>query len=135
MAEAGKEKSERYAKALALEKEALNLLAEQRLDVLRLGAPGRLLAAREVEAVLPLDDARLLDAAKPSGRGEVERAKLEARHDAQVKAALASGPCSLLVLGGGHDLSASVRRLGSGSTEYVRVTTSRFRESAGRDRP
>jgi hypothetical protein len=134
MADAGRQKSERYAKALALEKEALTLLAEYRLDVLRLGAPGRLLAAREVEEVLPLDDARLLDAAKPGRGGEVERAKLEARHDAQVKAALASGPCSLLVLGGGHDLSPSVRRLG-GAAEYIRVTTGRYREFVGRDRP
>jgi hypothetical protein len=135
MAEAGKGKSEQYAKALALEKEALALLVEHRLDVLRFGAPGRLLAAQEVEEVLPLDDARLLDAAKPVGRGEVEPGKLEARHDAQVKAALASGPCSLLVLGGGHDLSSSVRRLGGGATEYVRVTTRRYREFAGQDRP
>src|SRR5262249_14644377 len=81
MAKAGKQESERYAKALALEKAALALLAEHRLDVLRLGAPGRLLAGREVEEVLPLDDARLLDAAKPGGRGEVEAGKLEARHD------------------------------------------------------
>jgi hypothetical protein len=38
-------------------------------------------------------------------------AKLETRHDAQVKAALASGPCAFIILGGGHDLSASVRLL------------------------
>jgi hypothetical protein len=132
---AGKEKSERYAKALALEKEALALLAEHRLDVLRLGAPGRLLGAREVEEVLPLDDAGLLDAAKPSPGGEVERAKLEARHDSQVRAALASGLCALLVLGGGHDLAESVRRLGGGTSEYFRVTTRRYREFAGRERP
>src|SRR4051812_4965443 len=107
-------------------------------DVLRLGAPGRLLAAREIEAVLPLDDAGLLDAAKPALRGgqaQVEPGKREARHDAQVRAALASGPCSLLVLGGGHDLSASVRRLGGWAAEYLRVTTRRYREFAGRDRP
>jgi hypothetical protein len=88
---------------------------------------------RRPGAVLPLDDAGLLDAAKPGSGGEVERVKLEARHDAQVKA-LASGPCSVLVLGGGHDLSASVRRLG-GTAEYIRVTTGRYREFAGRDRP
>jgi hypothetical protein len=121
MAEAGKQQSERYAKALALE-EVLALLAEHRLDVLRLGAPGQLLAAGGVEAVLPLDDSGLLDAAKPTGQGKVELGRLEARHHAQVKAVQASGPCSLLVLGGGHDLSASVRRVGGGTTEHLRVT-------------
>src|SRR5262249_29849345 len=40
---------------------------------------------------------------------------------ARVKRALASGPFSVIVLGGAHDLSASVRRLGGGATEYVRV--------------
>jgi hypothetical protein len=78
----------------------------------------------------------LAAAAEPGTGGKVERAKLEARHDAQVKAALASGgPCSLLVLGGGHDLSASVRRLGGGAAEYVRITTRRYREFAGQDLP
>ena len=38
-----------------------------------------------------------------------------ARHDGQVKRALAAGPCAVLVLGGGHDLSASIRRLGGGT--------------------
>jgi hypothetical protein len=82
----------------------------------------------------PLDDGELLEQAKPvakDGKLKVENAKRQARHDAQVKAALASGPCSFIVLGGKHDLSESVRRLGGGVTEYVRVTTRRYREVAG----
>jgi hypothetical protein len=51
-------------------------------------------------------------------RGEVEVLPLvKVRHDGQVKRALASGPCSLVVLAGAHDLSASVPRLGGGNTE------------------
>ena len=57
--------------------------------------------------------------------------KVEARHDFQVRAALRSGPCSLLILGGGHDLSAAVRRLGGGDTEYLRVFTRRYEQFAG----
>jgi hypothetical protein len=58
----------------------------------------------------------------------MDHAKNEARHDAQVKAALDNGPCALVILGGGHDLSASVRRLGKGKVEYLRVTTTRYRQ-------
>ena len=47
-----------------------------------------------------------------------------------MRAALRSGPCSLLILGGGHDLSAAVRRLG-GDIEYLRVSTRRYEQFAG----
>jgi hypothetical protein len=48
-----------------------------------------------------------------------------------VRAALKRGPCSVLLLGGGHDLSATVRRLGRGDTEYLRVITRRYAQFAG----
>lgn len=54
--------------------------------------------------------------------------KLSARRDAQVKAVLDEGAFRLIVLGGFHDLSASVRRLGLGKCEYLRITTRRFKE-------
>jgi hypothetical protein len=55
--------------------------------------------------------------------------KVEARHDAhQVRAALANGFVSVLILGGTHDLSASVQRLAGGTAEYLRVTWERYRE-------
>jgi hypothetical protein len=63
----------------------------------------------------------------------LDPAKTDARHDAQVRLAVASGRCSVLVLGGSHDLSASMRKLGGG-VEYIRVTTARYREIAGRTR-
>ena len=44
---------------------------------------------------------------------------------------MAHGPFALIVLGGGHDLSESVRRLSGGSCEYLPVTTARYREVAG----
>jgi hypothetical protein len=59
-------------------------------------------------------------------------AKLEARHEAQVRAALASGPVAVIVLGASHDLSAAVAKLGSGSVEHVQVTTSAVERFAGR---
>jgi hypothetical protein len=68
----------------------------------------------------------------PAGRFRLDPAKLSARHDSQVKAALTLGPFALVILGGAHDLSESVRRHG-GSSEYVRITTRRFREFAGEE--
>jgi hypothetical protein len=48
---------------------------------------------------------------------------LAARHAAHVKAAMASGPAAVLVLGASHDLSAAVQQVGGGTTKYIRVTT------------
>jgi hypothetical protein len=100
---AGKEGTERYSQALRVEKAALGLLEEHRLDVLRLGAPGRLVGVE----VLPLDDAALLDKGKPvrDGKVKLDPAAVKARNDAPVRAALQSGPVSLIILGGGHDLN------------------------------
>src|SRR5262249_51420401 len=54
---------------------------------------------------------------------------LEERHDAMVRRILAAeGPCLLIVLGASHDLSDSVRKLGKGEVEYVRMTTKTVKE-------
>jgi hypothetical protein len=60
-------------------------------------------------------------------------AKLDARREAQVRAALASGPVAVIVLGASHDLSAAVAKLGGGMTEYIAVTTNAVERFAGRD--
>ena len=54
--------------------------------------------------------------------------RLTARHDAQVKAVLDKGGFGLIVLGGAHDLSDNVRRLGQERCEYIRVTTSQYKQ-------
>jgi len=131
MSAAGREQTQRYAKAKAVERELLGLLQQHRLDVLRFGAVGRLFAAGEVEGVLPLDDAQLLDAARPiTAKGNVkgDPEKIRAREDAQVQAALKSGPVAVIVLGGAHDLAESVRRAANGKVEYLRVSTRRFQQ-------
>ncbi len=82
--------------------------------------------------MLPLDDDGLLDAARPiTEKGEVkpDPERVRARQDAQVRAALKSGPVAVIVLGGSHELSESVRAA-SGQCEYLRVTTRRYREVA-----
>src|SRR5262249_45747664 len=112
MSAGGREGTARYGKAQAVEREILGLLQEHRRDGLRFGAGGRLLAAGEIQAVLPLDDAELLDAARPIAKGaevKPDPERVKARQDAQVQAALKSGPLAVIALGGSHDLSESVR--------------------------
>ena len=65
------------------------------------------------------------------GQVRFDALKIKARHDAIVKNVLKEGAFGLVILGGDHDLSENVRRLGEGKCEYVRVTTKRFRETAG----
>ena len=112
--------------AVGVEKQVAALLEEHRVDVLRMGSPGRLMGAGLIE-VLPLDDAVLLEKAKPvkGGKVRLDADAVAARNDYQVRAALKSGPVSLIVLGGGHDLGPSVRRC-SPTCEYIRVTMKQY---------
>ncbi len=83
--------------------------------------------------MLPLDDAAALEDANPSlpgGKVRLDPAKLRARQDAIVKGLLGRGPLAVIVLGGAHDLSESVRRLAPGC-EYLRVAGRCYRETAG----
>jgi hypothetical protein len=133
LADLRKQRALEKGEAVAIDREIGKLAREHRRRLLEYGAPGVLAVTGAVE-VLPLDADGLLDRAKPitpDGKVREDPAKLRARHDGHVRAALASGPCALIVLGGSHDLSASVRRLGKGTTEYLRVTTTGYREVAG----
>jgi hypothetical protein len=123
-------------KRASVQREFDELEKEHRRGLLELGAAGRLALTGEVE-VLPLDDEETPDRARPmtrDGRIQFDPASVEARHDAQLRAAMASGPCSLLILGGSHNLSPAVRRFGQGDVEYLRVTTWWYR-IMGMDRP
>jgi hypothetical protein len=44
-----------------------------------------------------------------------------------VETTLRGGPIAFFVLGGAHDLSEQVRRLGGGKCEYIRVPTASWR--------
>lgn len=112
-----------------LEQEVSGLIEQQRRRLLDLGAPGRLRLFGEITEVLPLDDEELLDQARPvtpDGKVQADPVKVEARHDGQVRNLHARGPFALIVLGGSHDLSESVRRLSHGKCEYIRVTTKKY---------
>ena len=131
MEAAGKTNTDRYDTAASIEKELLDLLDQHRPQLLEVGAAGRLLLAGEIGAVLALDDGPLLDLAKPvtpDGRVKFDSSKVRQREDAQVKAAINAGPFALIVLGGAHDLSDSIRRVAGADCEYVRVTTKAYKE-------
>jgi hypothetical protein len=112
--------------AEALEQEIIETLKPRQLEF---GAAGRLLASKELAAVLPLDDAELLDRAKPVAEGKVrlDPERIARRREGQVKRLLDNGPFGLVVLGGGHDLSEAVRRW-SATCEYLRVWVRRWPE-------
>jgi hypothetical protein len=72
--------------------------------------------AGESVEVLPLDDARLLEEARPigpDGKVRIDPAWVEAREEGMMRAALSGGPTAVIVLAGADDLSAPVRRLGT----------------------
>ena len=93
----------------------------------------RKLASGEIEGVFPWEDEELLNAANPvaaDGQVRFDALRAQARHDAIVKYLLKGGSFGLMILGGDHDLSENVRRLGDGRCEFVRVTMKRFEQAA-----
>jgi hypothetical protein len=98
------------------------MLSEYREDLLKIGAPGRLMMTGELE-VLSVEDASLLKKANPVSDSGVEfdSAVIEAREDAMVRMLL-SEEMAVVILGGAHDLSDNV----PGGCEYVRLTMKRL---------
>jgi hypothetical protein len=89
------------------------------MDTLQLGAPGAMLIAGEIDAMLPADDADAHRAADPvkGEKLEFDEAANKAREDEIVKLLLAHKH-AVIVLGGEHDLADNLPV----SVEYVRVT-------------
>lgn len=108
------------------------LIDMHRQDTLEVGAGGRLMMTGELE-VIPAEDAHALEAANPvkDGKVQYDEAANERREDAIVRNVLASeSPVSVLVMGGGHDLTDNVERIG-GQVEYVRVQVNAHRKATG----
>lgn len=95
-----------------------------REDLLQLGAPGRLLMTGELDAVLPADDAKLLDAADPVKEGKIEfnAEAARAREDGMVRFLLKQKE-AVVVMGGAHDLGDKL----PAGVEYVRVKTREYK--------
>ncbi len=85
---------EKKEKAKAIEAELVTMLDDHKYRLLEMGAAGRLLISGELDDVLALENADALQKAKPispSGSVKFDQQKLEARHDAQVKAIMKEG--------------------------------------------
>ena len=121
----GKEKAE------GIERKLIVLLDGHKERLLEVGAAGRLLISGELEEVLPLEEDGAMEHANPitpNGTVRHEENKLEARHDAQLRELAKAGPVCVIVLGGAHDLTSSIRRAGN-DWEYIQVTTRGYREA------
>lgn len=95
--------------------------------LLRIGAAGQLLAAGELAEVLPAEDEIAYEQADPltdDGELRFDTPTNDARQAAIVRRLLAGGSLAVVVLGGAHDLSEQIRRLGGGRCEYLRVIVS-----------
>jgi len=117
--------------AEVMEAKILDLLYGFYWRLVEMGAAGRLLVSGEIEEVLPVEDHELLDAANPitsDGQVRFDAEKVKARRDAIVKNVLKSGSFGLMILGGDHDLTENVMRVGEGKCEYLRVTLKRYNQ-------
>ena len=89
-----------------------------------------------LHAVRPCNDETLLDSGingRPPRRSRDDPEAIEAREDFIVRTLLESGPVSVVILGGSHDLAKNVERLSGGKAEYLRVELEAWEKVADRD--
>jgi len=149
MRRAGRENTADYRELAEIQRKIEEVLHAYRLDVLRIGVAGQLHMTGELDEVLPLDDAVLIDRADPrAGTDQVAMRPeaIEARQDAQVQTLLKAKPFAFVILGGAHDLGDNIAEQANGC-EYLVVTTREYRRAyepddrtppvphAGRSRP
>lgn len=96
---------------------------EQLLEVangyrLNLGAAHELAAASPCVDILPTENRIAFKAALQAG----EWVALNATREDAIVTNLLHVPCAVIVLGGGHDLSSAIKRIGGGRCEYLKVS-------------
>ena len=104
----------------------------KRPNVLSLGVPGRLIAKGHLKTVHAADTDETLALTDPlqnDGRlREVTQSDIEKREDHMVRQMLKHQGHCIIILGGAHDLTDNVKRLGNGNTGLIVVTTRAFRK-------
>ncbi|MFI4852592.1 MAG: hypothetical protein ACIAZJ_26065 [Gimesia chilikensis] len=101
---------------------------QYRRDCLQMGA-AQLLINRQLESVLPLENAEAFEAANPVGKdGKIrfDKSTEEKREDEMVKILMKGLGIKVIVLGGGHDLTGSIKRMKLDSVWYVRVSGKQY---------
>ncbi|QDT95639.1 hypothetical protein [Gimesia aquarii] len=97
--------------------------AQNRLDLLELGAAGQLVVNGELETLLPAEDLEAMEAANPvrdDGKIVFDKEADERREDAIVRNLLKGSGVVVIVLGEDHDLRDNLKRLGPG-VKYIRL--------------
>jgi hypothetical protein len=119
----GQTGTERYAKVRAVAEEAAKRFQQHQRDLVELGAAPRLLVGGELQRVLPLDNAKLLQAMDPKRDSGPTWNRIFApifREAWMAKTLADAGPMAVAILGGAHDLTEPLGALGG--VEYLRVT-------------
>ena len=107
----------------------LFLKEQYRRDLMRLGVPAQLMISNELKSVLPLENSEAFEAANPvskDGKIKFDQKAEERREDAMIKILQKGQGISVIVLGGGHDLTDNLVRMKSGSVQYIRVATNHY---------
>jgi len=106
----------------------------ERPNVLSLGVPGRLIATGLLKDVRAADTDSTLALTSPIGESgrlrTVPPVAMEQREDHMVQLMRQSGDSCILILGGAHDLTDNVRRLGRGKLGLIVVTTKAYQRHA-----
>lgn len=98
------------------------------------GAVMRLLLARPSVRLRPAEDKDALETHRRRGFPAVG-SSMYVREAAVVENMLRRSKCAIIVLGGAHDLSDQVKRLGGGRCEYIRVVPRGFAQCLAIDGP
>ena len=108
----------------------LFLKEQYRRDLMQMGAAAQLMISNELNSVLPLESAEAFEAANPVGKDGKIRFDEEAeekREDAILKILSKGEGISIILLGGGHDLTDNLNRMKMDSVQYVRVSSNHYK--------
>lgn len=107
----------------------LFLKDQYRRDCLQMGAAAQLMFSNELKSVLPLENAEAFEKANPVGKDGKVRFDIDAeekREDEMIKILMKEKGISVIVLGGGHDLTDNLERMKMDEVRYARVSSKQY---------
>ncbi len=109
----------------------LFLKEQYRRDMVQLGVPAQLMITKELNSVIPLENSAAFKSANPigeNGKIKVNQEAEEKREDEMLKILRKGQGMSVIVLGGGHDLTDNLERMKLDLVQYIRVATNRYKK-------
>ncbi len=110
------------------------IATQNKIDLMELGAAGRLVVSGELQTILPAEDSRAFEAANPllvNGSIRFDEHAEESREDAIVRNLLKADGVAVIILGKDHDLSNNLSRIRSTSNYKRMIAGPRRRPEAG----